>query len=97
MQGAGHDFRGACRAAIEQNDDRLATRHIAAPCIVALRVICVAPTCRDDLAAIHEFIADGNGLIEKATGVVAQVNDEAAQLCRADLLRQVDNGIVEQV
>ena len=43
---------------------------------------------RDDLALVDERVGDGHGLVQQATGVVAQIEDDAGQLV-ADLVRHV--------
>ena len=85
LQGAGHDLRGRGGAAIDQDDDRLALGQVAALGVVALRLVRVAAARGDDLAAIEECVGDRDRLVEQAAGIVAQVEDVALQLVRADI------------
>src|SRR5499427_7628750 len=52
LQGAGDDFRGRCRAAVDQDDQRLALDHDSVPRIEALRLFGIAAAGRYDLALL---------------------------------------------
>src|SRR5262245_17963116 len=80
LQRAGDDFRRRGRAAVDQDDDRLALGDVAGPGVEALGLVGVAAAGRDDLALLEEGIRHRNGLVEQAARVVAQVDDEALQL-----------------
>ena len=85
LQRARDDFRGRGRAAVDEDDHRLAVRQIAAgPRIVALRLVGIAPARRDDLAALEEGVDDFDRLIEQAAGIVAQIENVALQLVAAE-------------
>ncbi len=75
LQGACDDFRRRSRAAIDENDERLAFRKIAGARIVALGFIGVAATGRNDLAMIEERVRNRDRLIEQTARVVAQIED----------------------
>ena len=91
-----HDLRGARRAAIQQYDDRLSIGHVAAPRIVALRILGVTAARRNDFAAIHEFVADRNRLVQQPARIVPKIDDIAAQPRCADLFGQTCDGVVEK-
>src|SRR5262249_18906412 len=85
LQRTGNDFRGRSRAAIDQHDQRLALGQIARVGVVALGLLSITATGRDDLAPVEEPIRDRNRLIEQATRIVTQVDDEALDLVGAEL------------
>ena len=64
LQCTGDDFRGRSRAAIDQDDDRLAFGQVARPGVEALRLLGIAAAGRDDLALVQERVRDRNRLIE---------------------------------
>ena len=80
LQGAGDDLRGRGRAAVDQHHDGQAVGQIAFLGVEALGVVGLAPSGRDDLAAIDEGVADQHGLFQQAAGIVAQVDHVADQL-----------------
>ena len=85
MQGAGHDLRGGCRTAVDQNDERLALGEIAAVRREALGFLGPAAPGRDHLAARQERARDRDGLIEQSAGIVAEVEHIAGQALRRNL------------
>src|SRR5579862_1531273 len=84
LQGAGNDFRSGSRAAIDQNDERLAVRYVSRLRVVSFRVLGPAAACRDNFAALQKIIGNSNRLIENAAAIVAQIDDVALQ-SRTDL------------
>src|SRR5690606_23334049 len=77
LQGAGDDLRGRGGTAVDQHDDRLAAGKIARRRVVAVGIARIAAPGRDDLARIEEGVRHLDGLIEEASRVVAQVEDES--------------------
>src|SRR5262249_11373676 len=80
LQRTRHNFRGRCRTAIDQDDERLVLDEVAGARIEALRLLGVAAARRYDLALLQERIGDRDRLIEQSTRIVAQVDDEALEL-----------------
>ena len=97
LQGAGDDFRGRGRAAIDQHDHRLAVGEVAGVGVVALGLVGVAAAGRDDLAALEEGVGDGDRLVEEAARIVAQVDDVALDLVLADRRLQLVDRRLEAV
>src|SRR5712691_238610 len=80
LQRAGDNFGCRRRAAVDQNDQRLAVGDVARPRIVPLGVFGIAAAGRDDFAALEERIGDRDRLIEKSTAVIAEVDDVSLEL-----------------
>ena len=80
LQRTGDDFRGRSRTAVDQDDDRLALSQIARVGIEALGLLGITAAGGDDLALVQERIRDRNRLIEQATRIVAQIDDEPFDL-----------------
>ena len=57
--------------------------------IEALGLLGITAAGGDDLALIQERIRDRNRLIEQATRIVAEVDDETFELVRAELAGQI--------
>ena len=97
LQRAGHDLGRRRRAAIDQHNERLAggQMFVARPCVETLCLLRVAPPGRDDLAALKERIGDRDRLIEQSARIVAQIDDEAAQLVGRDLRSEVAQRLLQ--
>ena len=68
---------------------------VARPCVETLCLLRVAPPGRDDLAALKERIGDRDRLIEQSARIVAQIDDEAAQLVGRDLRSEVAQRLLQ--
>ena len=88
LQRTGHDFGGRGRAFVDQHDDGLAVREVAAARIVALRVLGLAAAGGNDFAAGEEIVGDRDRLIQQAARIVAQIEHIAPEP-GADLLLQI--------
>src|SRR5690606_28851961 len=82
LQRTGDDFARRGRAGVDKHDHRHARSRV--PAIDALRLIVdrIAPAAaplRDDLAFGEEQVAERHRLVERAAGVLAQVEDQAVQ------------------
>src|SRR5665213_3223770 len=77
LQRAGYDFRGAGRAAIDQNDQALSLRDVSGMGIEPFGVIRRAPAHRENFAALEEIARDRDSLIQNAAAIVAQIDDIA--------------------
>ena len=84
LQGCRHDLRSRGRIPIDQNDDRQLADQVVAPGLEVLMALGMAAVGRDDPAVRDEEVGDRHGLIQQTAGIVAQVDDEAAQVL-ADL------------
>src|SRR5262249_24903761 len=97
LQGAGDDFRGGSRAAVDQHDDRLAFGHVARAGVESLRLLSQAAARRDDLAALEEGVGDRDRLIEHPARIVAQVDHVALELLGGDLRGEIADRLLETV
>ena len=91
LNGAGHDFGGRGRTAIDQHDDRFAIRKVALLGVVAVCILLIAPAGRDDFAPVEEGIGHRDRLCQQAAGVVAQVDDITTDIVRAQLVLDLGN------
>ena len=80
LQRAGDDLGRRGRAAVDQDDDRLALGEVAGAGVEALGLVGVAAAGRDDLALLEEGVGHRDRLIEQAARIVAQVEHEALEL-----------------
>ena len=85
LQRAGDDFRSRRRAAINQDDHRLALGQVARTRVVAHRFIGIPAPGRNDFAAVEEAVDDGDRLVEQTAGIVAQVKYIALELGGRDI------------
>src|SRR5262249_383635 len=58
----------------------------------ALHVVGIAAAHRDDLAAAQKSVRHRDRLVEQAAGIVAEIEDEALELVRRNLSRQIADG-----
>src|SRR4030095_6961907 len=91
---AGYVFRGRGGSAVDQDDDRLAVHQVAGFGVPALRLLALAAAGRDDLALVHEIVADGNRLVEQPARIVAQVEHQALHLALGRFL-ELGDGLLE--
>src|SRR5579864_327480 len=94
LQRAGDDFRRRSRAAIDQDDERLALGEVARMRRAALGFLGVAAAGRDDLAALEERVGDRDRLLQEPARIVAQVDDVALDLV-ADLVLQIGDFLLQ--
>ena len=80
LQGAGDDFGGRGRAAVDQDDHGLAVGDIALLRVEALGFVGMAAAGRDNFALVEEAVGDGNRLVEQAARIVAEIDDIALDL-----------------
>ena len=79
LERTGNDFRCGGGTAIDQNNNRLAINQIPATGGKALAVLIVAATGRYNFTAFQKRIGNGNRLIQKTAGIIAQIQDIAFQ------------------
>src|SRR6516165_10262921 len=97
LQRAGDDLGGRGRAAVDQDDDRLALGEIARLCTETLGLLGVAAAGRDDLAAFEEGIGHRDRLVEQAARIVAQVDHVALYLVAAELVADVCDRLLQAI
>src|ERR1700704_4022757 len=97
LQGAGHDLGGRSRAAVDQDDQRLALGEVAGARVEALGLLRVAAAGRYDLAALQEGVGDRDRLIQQPARIVAQIDDIALELLGRNLRRDVGDRLLEAV
>ena len=83
LQSPRHDFRGRCRAAVDQNHNRFALGQIAQRCVEPIPVFGVAAACADDFACVQERIGHFDRLCQQSARVVAQIDYEAVHIVDA--------------
>ena len=79
LQRAGDDLRGRGRAAVDQHHQRQLAGDVARLGVEALGVVRPPRLGRDDLALVEEIVRHLDGLVEKPTRIVAQVEDDALE------------------
>ena len=77
---AGDDLGRRSRAAVDQKHDGLAVDQVTRLGVVAFAAARSAAPGRDDLALFEEGVRDGDRLVQKPAGVVAQVEDDTVDV-----------------
>src|SRR5262249_10422414 len=94
LQGAGDDLAGRGGAAVDQHRDRKTGGDVARTGVVALRILVAPATGRYDFALVEKRVGDSDGLIEQATRIVTQIENQSDQLV-AGLLLEVLHSVVK--
>ncbi len=94
LQRARNDFRGRRGAGVDQHHDGLAFGDVAALGVIALRIFGMTATSGNHFAAGQKIVRDLDRLIQKAAGIVAQIDDVALD-AGADLLLQLAHRLLQ--
>jgi hypothetical protein len=97
LQRTGDDLGGRSRAAVDQDDHRLAAGQVARTGIEAAGFLGIAAAGRDDFATIEEGVGDADRLVEQTAGIEPKVEHEALELVLADFIGDLLDGIGEIV
>ena len=84
LQRARDNFRGGSRAAVHQNDQRLAVGDVARLRLGALDVGRIAALRDDDDASFEKRVRKRDGLIEKAARVVPEIENVSGDVARRE-------------
>src|SRR6266478_802183 len=96
LQRAGYDLGGGSRAAVDENNQRLALGEVPRARVESLGLLRTAAASRYDLACLEERIRHRDRLIEQPAGIVAQIDDKALELV-AGLSGEIDDGFLQVV
>ena len=77
---AGENFRSRRGTAIDEHDERHLYSAVTVHGVVASLLGCPAVMRDDQLVLIEEHVRDRDSLVEQASGIAAQVEDEAVEL-----------------
>jgi hypothetical protein len=85
LHGAGNDFGSGGGIVVDDDDQRHGHALITAHGIERAVGGVAAVIGNDELALLEEHIADGDGFVEQAAGVAAEVEDQAVEIGGAEL------------
>ena len=84
---SGNDFGGGGGRAVDQHHDGIIFAAVAVLRDVALLGGCAAVMGNDQLTPLQEFVRHANAFAEQASGIAAQIEDQALQI--AELIKRV--------
>src|SRR6266436_305179 len=96
LQRAGYDLGGGSRAAVDENNQRLALGEVPRARVESLGLLRTAAASRYDLACLEERIRHRDRLIEQPAGIVAQIDDKALEFV-VGLGREVSDRLFQAI
>ena len=89
LDSAGDDFRGGGGVVVDEDDEGHVHALIAADSVEAAFWGAASMIRNDELILFEEHITDGDGFVQKATGIAAHVEDESIESVGAEFLEGV--------